>query len=73
MGNCPNCNNSEKKIAVIGSGPGSLTAAMLLSHKGYSVSVFEKKAHHRRKNRKYKTRRLHFRYWSDISNDERPP
>ena len=32
----------SKKIAVIGAGPGGLTAAMLLSHRGYDVTVFEK-------------------------------
>ncbi len=31
-----------KKIAVVGAGPGGLTAAMLLAGKGYSVTVFEK-------------------------------
>jgi len=33
---------SQKKIVVIGSGPGSLSAAMLLSHYGYNVDIFEK-------------------------------
>ena len=32
----------NRKIAVIGAGPGGLTAAMLLAHRGYSVKVFEK-------------------------------
>ncbi|OPL18299.1 MAG: phytoene desaturase [Candidatus Aegiribacteria sp. MLS_C] len=32
----------SRKIAVIGAGPGGLTAAMLLAHRGYSVRVFEK-------------------------------
>lgn len=31
-----------KKIAVIGAGPGGLAVAMLLAHKGYDVSVYEK-------------------------------
>ena len=31
----------SRKIAVIGAGPGGLTAAMLLAHTGYSVKVFE--------------------------------
>ncbi len=33
---------TQKKIAVIGAGPGGLAAAMLLAHKGFSVDVFEK-------------------------------
>ena len=32
----------SKKVAVVGAGPGGLTAAMLLAHRGYAVSVFEK-------------------------------
>lgn len=32
----------SKKIAVVGAGPGGLTAAMLLAHRGYSVDVYEK-------------------------------
>ena len=34
-----------KKIIVIGAGPGGLTAAMILSHRGFEVEVFEKKSH----------------------------
>ena len=34
-----------KKIAVIGAGPGGLAVAMLLAHKGYDVSVYEKQAY----------------------------
>lgn len=33
---------AKKKVIVIGAGPGGLTAAMLLSSKGYDVEVFEK-------------------------------
>lgn len=33
----------EKKIAIIGAGPGGLACAMLLAAKGYTVEVFEKK------------------------------
>jgi phytoene desaturase len=33
---------SRKKIAVVGAGPGGLTAAMLLASHGYRVEVFEK-------------------------------
>jgi phytoene desaturase len=32
----------RKKIAVIGAGPGGLAAAMLLAHRGFDVTVFEK-------------------------------
>lgn len=32
----------SKKIAIVGAGPGGLTAAMLLATRGYSVKVFEK-------------------------------
>lgn len=32
----------KKKVAVIGAGPGGLTASMLLASKGYDVEVFEK-------------------------------
>jgi phytoene desaturase len=32
----------SKRIAVVGAGPGGLTAAMLLAHRGYDVKVFEK-------------------------------
>ena len=34
--------NSTKHIAVIGAGPGGLTAAMILANRGFNVSVFEK-------------------------------
>ena len=32
----------KKKIAIIGAGPGGLTAAMILSKRGYDVDVYEK-------------------------------
>jgi phytoene desaturase len=32
---------SKKKVIVIGAGPGGLTAAMILAHRGLEVSVFE--------------------------------
>lgn len=35
----------KKKVAVIGAGPGGLTAAMLLSAKGFDVEVFEKQSY----------------------------
>lgn len=35
----------SKKIAVIGSGPGGLAAAMMLASKGYEVDVFEKQSY----------------------------
>lgn len=31
-----------KKIAVVGAGPGGLAVAMLLAHKGYDVTIYEK-------------------------------
>lgn len=34
----------EKKIVIIGSGPGGLTSAMLLAHRGYDVTLLEKAA-----------------------------
>lgn len=34
--------NDKKKVLVLGAGPGGLTAAMLLQHHGYDVTVFEK-------------------------------
>ncbi len=37
-----NVMTTTKRIIVIGAGPGGLTAAMLLSSKGYSVTVYEK-------------------------------
>jgi phytoene desaturase len=33
---------AKRKVAVVGAGPGGLTAAMLLASKGYDVDVFEK-------------------------------
>jgi phytoene desaturase len=35
----------KKKIAIIGAGPGGLTAAMILSKRGYEVDVYEKDNH----------------------------
>ncbi len=32
----------QKKIAVIGAGPGGLTAAMILAHRGFDVTVYER-------------------------------
>ena len=34
-----------QKIAIIGAGPGGLAVAMLLAHKGYDVSIYEKQAY----------------------------
>ena len=35
--------DEKKKVIIIGAGPGGLTSAMILSHKGYDVTVYEKK------------------------------
>jgi phytoene desaturase len=35
---------SKKHIAIIGAGPGGLTAGMILSKRGYNVSIFEKES-----------------------------
>lgn len=34
-----------KKVAIIGAGPGGLSAAMILAHRGYDVSIYESKPH----------------------------
>lgn len=34
----------KKSVAIIGAGPGGLSAAMLLAHNGYDVQIFERKA-----------------------------
>jgi phytoene desaturase len=34
--------DSQKHIVVVGAGPGGLTTAMLLAHRGFKVTVFEK-------------------------------
>lgn len=31
-----------KKVIVVGAGPGGLTSAMILAHRGFSVTVYEK-------------------------------
>lgn len=33
----------DKRVIIIGAGPGGLTAAMILAHKGYQVDVYEKR------------------------------
>ncbi len=33
---------SKKKVIIVGAGPGGLTAAMILAHRGFDVEVFEK-------------------------------
>ncbi|MFP4165335.1 MAG: phytoene desaturase family protein [Chitinispirillaceae bacterium] len=35
---------SKKHVCIIGAGPGSLTAAMILSYRGYRVTLFEKES-----------------------------
>lgn len=32
----------DKKIVIVGAGPGGLSAGMLLTHKGFDVEMFEK-------------------------------
>ena len=34
---------NKKKIIIIGAGPGGLSSAMILAHRGYDVTVYEKK------------------------------
>ena len=36
---------TRKRVAVVGAGPGGLTASMILAHRGYDVDVFEKEPH----------------------------
>ncbi len=33
---------SNKKVLIIGAGPGGLTSAMILAHRGFNVTVLEK-------------------------------
>jgi len=35
---------NKKKVIIIGAGPGGLTSAMILAHRGFEVTVFEKEA-----------------------------
>lgn len=35
----------KKKVIIIGAGPGGLSSAMILSHRGYDVTVLEKKSY----------------------------
>eukprot|EP01045_Picozoa_sp_COSAG04_P060788 COSAG04_NODE_30863_length_260_cov_0.639752_1_plen_47_part_10 len=32
----------QKKIIIIGAGPGGLTSGMILAHRGYDVTILEK-------------------------------
>jgi phytoene desaturase len=36
---------NQKHVVVVGAGPGGLTAAMLLAHRGFKVTLVEKEAH----------------------------
>ena len=33
----------RKNIAIVGAGPGGLTTAMILAHRGFKVNVYEQK------------------------------
>ncbi len=35
----------NKKIIIVGAGPGGLASGMILSHKGYDVTIYEKESH----------------------------
>ncbi len=34
--------SKSKKIIIVGAGPGGLCAGMLLSHRGFEVTIFDK-------------------------------
>ena len=34
----------QKKVLIIGAGPGGLTSGMMLAHRGYDVTIIEKAA-----------------------------
>jgi phytoene desaturase len=36
---------SKKRIIIIGAGPGGLTSGMILAHRGFDVTIYEKKPH----------------------------
>lgn len=38
-------NNKKKKVIVIGAGPGGLSSAMILAHRGFDVVVYEKQSY----------------------------
>ncbi len=33
----------QKKVIIVGAGPGGLTGAMILAHRGFQVTVYEKR------------------------------
>ncbi len=35
----------NKKVIIVGAGPGGLASAMILSHRGYDVTIYEKQSH----------------------------
>ena len=36
-------NAGQKSVIIVGAGPGGLTAAMILAHRGFKVTVLEKR------------------------------
>jgi len=42
---------NDKKIVIVGAGPGGLTAGMILAHRGANVEIFEKERHPGGRNR----------------------
>jgi NADPH-dependent glutamate synthase beta subunit-like oxidoreductase len=45
---------AARRIAIVGAGPGGLSAAMILAYRGYDVTVFEKEAEPGGRNRPHR-------------------